>query len=163
MAGTQGQREIANGAKSGFKYKYEIKECQYGLGLFAAEDIPKGAVIWHFNPPHNVRTFKNAEEVENHLSKLTTEEATFFMGHVYMHNGLLNEILDDGCFWNHSDNPNTGAGEGEFIYSSAAARDIKAGEELLDDYGTYEYPSWLMTIFAKYGIPQDYFDIKTNA
>jgi len=85
------------------------------------------------------------------------------MGHVYMFDGLVNEILDDGCYWNHSDTPNTGAGVGEYEVSSAALRDIAAGEELLDDYGTYEYPAWLMEIFDRWQIPQDYFDIKTSA
>ena len=108
------------------------------------------------------------------------------------------QILDDGCFWNHSDTPNTGAGTGELETSSAALRDIKvgalccvcnvwcvshascvqhgmlmrtlpgspyishqAGEELLDDYGTYEYPKWLMDLFDAWKVPQDYFAIKT--
>ena len=161
MSGSQGDRVIANAAQCGFKVGYEIKECQYGLGLFATEDIPKGAMIWNFNPPGNVRTFKNAEEISDHLSKLSPEEATFFMGHVYMFDGLVNEILDDGCYWNHSDTPNTG--NSADCESSYAIRDIKAGEELLDDYGTYEYPAWLMAVFDKYGIPQNYFDIKTKS
>ena len=98
MAGTQGLRAIKNGASSGFKFKYEIKECQYGLGLFAAEDIPKGEVIWHFNPPHNVRTFRNAEEIEAHLAKCTHEEAQFFMSHVYMFDGVVNEVRHHTAF-----------------------------------------------------------------
>lgn len=53
------------------------------------------------------------------------------------------QILDDAKMWNHSETPNTGlppAGDalGYCFESSYAIRDIKSGEELLDDYGIYE-------------------------
>ena len=97
MSGTQALYAVPNEVTCGFKVKYEVKNSQYGLGLFAAEDIPKGAVIWHYNPPHNIRTFRNAEDIEAHLSKCTQEQAKFFMSHVYMFGGMVNEVGESPC------------------------------------------------------------------
>ena len=56
-----------------------------------------------------------------------------------MDDDQLNFILDDGGMWNHSEKPNTGFGPNSDScpYSSYSIRNIKKGEELLDDYGTY--------------------------
>lgn len=35
----------------------------------------------------------------------------YFLEHSYYDNGVLTNILDDGKMVNHSDNPNTGAGD----------------------------------------------------
>jgi SET domain-containing protein len=47
---------------------------------------------------------------------------------------------DDACFFNHAETPNTEsrevAGEDEVI--TVAKRDIQPGEELTDDYRTFE-------------------------
>lgn len=83
----------------------------------------------------------------------------FWMDHVYMFDGQLNEILDDGKMWNHSETPCTGlppAGAGYCFESSYAIRDIKAGEELLDDYGLYEYPAWYDALCAEFGANRDF-------
>ena len=59
--------------------------------------------------------------------------------------------------WNHSAKPNTG--EGPDPNSSYAIRNIKKGEELLDDYGTYGWPSWLLKLQEEYGVDTSYFEI----
>jgi hypothetical protein len=62
------------------------------------------------------------------------------------------EILDDAKLWNHSRTPNTGDhpdDDGD-DQSSYALRDIKRGEQLLDDYSDYDIPKWfhkLCTMF----------------
>ena len=33
---------------SGFKIAYEVRDCEYGKGLFATEKIPKGTKIWTY-------------------------------------------------------------------------------------------------------------------
>jgi hypothetical protein len=80
--------------------------------------------------------------------------------HVYIFNGRLNEILDDERMCNHSEAPNAGFpphGGDEYCYeSSYAIRDIKAGEELLDDYGMFEYPEWYDALCAEYGVNRDF-------
>ena len=65
--------------------------------------------------------------------------------------------------WNHSESPCTGlppAGEGYCFESSYAIRDIKAGEELLDDYGLYEYPPWYDALCAEFGVDRSFVDRK---
>jgi len=55
--------------------------------------------------------------------------------------------------------PNTGINSGLEPLSSYALKDIKKGEELFDDYGTYEHPKWLIKVCAEYGSAYDYFTI----
>ena len=75
---------------------------------------------------------------------------------MYYYRGYCNEILDDGKLWNHSSKPNTG--DGEDPNSSYAIRNIAKGEELLDDYGTYSWPQWLMDILAEHEVDTSYFE-----
>ena len=49
------------------------------------------------------------------------------MSHIYIYDGSINEILDDGMRWNHSESPNTGQ-RLEDLESSYAIRDIEDGE-----------------------------------
>jgi len=91
----------------------------------------------------------------------------FWMDHVYMFGGQLNEIIDDGKMWNHSERPCTGlppASGGGYCYeSSYSIRDIRAGEELLDDYGLYEYPEWYNSLCARFGVTRDFVTNKRAA
>jgi len=124
-----------------------VRESQFGKGLFATAFIPKGTLIWKYvsgpqgTPGANVYSYKTEEEARARLAQLSPEAAAFWMDHVYQFDGKLNEIIDDGGLWNHSETPNTGlppAGEEYDYESSYSIRDIQAGEELLDDYGIYE-------------------------
>jgi hypothetical protein len=93
-------------------------------------------LIWKFALNVNVKPYNDEASVRKHLESLSTqEEKYFFISHVYHCEGVLNEILDDACMWNHSDTPNTCSGFNGDWDSTYAARDILPGEELLDDYG----------------------------
>ena len=72
----------------------------------------------------------------------------------------VNEILDDGRYWNHSDEQNTGFLSGSDPNSTYSLRDINKGEELLDDYGTYYCPAWFKKILDKYNIDESYYTDK---
>lgn len=138
--------------KPGFHVTYEIRESSVaGKGIFATQFIPQGALIWKYCPKVNVRTFRGEEEVLAYLSTLSEEEQRFFVHHIYVDGGLAIDILDDANYWNHSENPNTSSDAGEDRMSTYAARDIEEGEELLDDYGCYEYPTWFVELGTKYG------------
>ena len=165
---------------AGFHVQYEVKEVnsEMGLGLFATEDIPMGTLIWEYSRDErpltlgetslaagvtgvtvgNVRCYDSYEATKERLHQLSPQDQKFFMDHVYAYSGLLNEILDDGKYWNHSEEPNTGCGPDP--NSSYALKDIKAGDQLLDDYGTYEFPDWFIDLAREYNIPQDFFRIK---
>lgn len=139
--------------------QYEVKESTIpgcGLGLFTKQFIHKGALIWKYQPEVNVRCYRSLEEVRRHLNGLMThEERVFFMSHVYNYDGLMNEIIDDGKYWNHSETPNTGQGL-EDLDSTYAIKDIDEGEELLDDYGYYEYPEWYVELAAEFSVGLDF-------
>lgn len=150
-----------NSGHSGFRVEYEVKECKHGLGLFAKQFIASGTLIWKYERGVNVRTYSTQEEVIARLQELSWDERKFFVSHVYIYDGRVNEILDDGMRWNHSESPNTGQNL-EDLESSYAIRDIQEGEELLDDYGTYDYPSWFISLAAEYEVPQDFMKKKDS-
>lgn len=127
---------------SGFHVEYEIKDSAvaFGKGLFAKHFVPKGTLLWKYQSGArgeantNVWMYKSEDEARARLGEVSKAEAEYIMDHVYMFEGRLNEILDDGKMWNHSETPNTGlppTGEGYCWESTYAIRDIQAGEEFL--------------------------------
>lgn len=152
----------------GFNVQYEVKECDYGLGLFAKQFIPRGSLIWKWRPGVNVNAYSNIQEIQERLSAMNKEEQDFFMGHVYLFDSYMNEILDDGCYWNHSETPNTGVAPFSELQSAEnctdqidwcstyAIRDIQPGEQLLEDYGMWEYPQYFLDLAKEYSVPQDF-------
>ncbi|MGL5837192.1 MAG: SET domain-containing protein [Sphingorhabdus sp.] len=103
-----------------------------GVGVFAATDIPAGAEIWRFAPAFD-RVF-TPEEVE----ALGPVQRDYVDRYGYSHMADRSMVVveaDNGRFMNHSDRPNTDFTRPDVGY---AIRDIKAGEELLCDYGEFE-------------------------
>jgi SET domain-containing protein len=96
----------------GFNVKYEIKSSTYGgKGIFAKESIPKNSLIWKHCLHRNVKIFdKKSAYIKLHSLPLYDEKFEW-ISHVYMFEGVLIEILDDGKYWNHSEDPNTCSGE----------------------------------------------------
>ena len=66
------------------------------------------ALIWKFSPGNNIKIYIDENEVRTHLETLSPEDKYFWLSHVYFCGGAVNEILDDGKLWNHSETPNTG-------------------------------------------------------
>ncbi|MFT3731706.1 MAG: SET domain-containing protein [Hyphomicrobium sp.] len=107
-----------------------------GIGLFAAEDIPKGAVTWRFMGDFD-RLLTAAE-----IDRLPEPARSDLLNHVYLNaaSGRFVLCADNARFMNHADDPNTegvhepGAIEGYDI----ATRDIQAGEEMTCDYRTFD-------------------------
>jgi hypothetical protein len=97
----------------------------------------------------NAFSYASETEARARLTDLADSAVqAYWADHVYMFSGVLIEILDDGKLWNHSETPCTGLPPAGDIYdfdSSYAIRDIRAGEEFLDDYGTYR--SRLVSLF----------------
>ena len=111
----------------------------HGVGVFAIKDIPRG-----IDPMPENRAFKFnevkrdylmadksiPEAVKNLVIDMCPEEDGIF----YVPNCSLNEI-GIGFYLNHSKTPNMLEKDGGEYF--VTARDIKAGEELFVDYGTY--------------------------
>merc|ERR1719234_996818 len=107
-------------------------------------------VIINFSTQFTAHFQKFATQFTPHLRK-------DFLEHAYHDGGALNFILDDGGLWNHSDKPNTGGGPDPL--SSYALRDLDVGEELRDDYATYQHPAWLVSLCREFNVDLDYFQL----
>jgi hypothetical protein len=98
----------------------------HGLGLFAAQFIPEGTVIWAFASGFDVEI---AESSVDSLSPAAREQLLHYAEY-YPTEKKFVLSSDDDRFTNHSDTPNT-APQGEMV---VAARDIHDGEEITCDY-----------------------------
>lgn len=106
-----------------------------GLGLFAAEFIPKGKRIWEFTV--GIDRIVTQKEV----NKLGPHEKEFI--HKYAYKYPLEELwilcVDNDRFINHSEDPNTKDSNEDLEEGySVAARDIDIGEELTCDYREFD-------------------------
>ncbi len=117
--------------------KTKIQESPiHGVGLFADQFIPKGTEVWRFTHGFD--------------QKFTREQILSFpeLVQIYLYKyswkskktGLYCFSSDNGKYFNHSENPNVLSsyenGEDEVI--TRAIRDIQIGEEILDDYSSFE-------------------------
>jgi SET domain-containing protein len=111
----------------------------HGLGLFADQFISKGVIIWKYTENYDLRLTK--KEIEK-LPDLAKEHLEVY-GWLSKKSGLFCHAVDNGKYFNHSDDPNCFAeyidGEDEVVVKSI--RDIKKGEELTDNYNAFNYPN----------------------
>jgi SET domain-containing protein len=99
-----------------------------GLGCFASEFIPEGAMIWKFDPEID-RVFESIEE----FSEIQKE---FLTTYCYMHDSKYYLCVDNARFINHNSlYPNTR--ESKTNQATYAAKDIQPGEEILSDYSDF--------------------------
>lgn len=108
----------------------------HGIGLFAADPIPKGAEIWRFKEDFDLSLSRAFVDT---LAGPAREQCL-----VYAYRNLRTDAYilcsDDARFFNHSETPNCIESptrtdrEGVDI----AACDISAGEELTSDYRTFD-------------------------
>ena len=99
--------------KVGFQIEYEVKPSHIGpdvgMGIFTKIFIPSGSMIWKYCRDTNISSYSNKDDVKRKLDKMEQKDREFFMCHVYLFDGAMNEILDDGKYWNHVSN---------FLYAS---------------------------------------------
>lgn len=109
---------------------YVDKSSIQGLGLFAGEFIPKGALIWLFCGELD-RFFS-----EESKFKLLKEEGEYLDKYAFFDKGSKLYVLcgDNARFTNHSNTPNTEIKENAVI----ATKDIQIGEEITEDYYLYD-------------------------
>jgi SET domain-containing protein len=107
-----------------------------GIGVFAIQDIPKGCRDMFSKPDVNDKWITVSKKEVDALPA----HAQFIVGNYCLYDDENYFIPDDGFkkidlsfFLNHSDTPNIiSINDGDYF---EATRDIKAGEELLLDYG----------------------------
>jgi uncharacterized protein len=108
-----------------------------GLGLFAGEDIPKGTVVWRFSPA------LDRELTPEEFDVLAQREREYirFYGFLSKKSGKYHLSFDNVKFTNHSATPNIASdlsAHEEIEYPLVAIRDIRSGEEILQNYGDFE-------------------------
>ena len=120
----------------------------HGKGLIAAQDIPRGTLIWTFDPSvdHEFRS----EDIQ----KITdAAERERLLDHAYKtREGIFLLCGDEARYMNHSNTPNTisvGFHENGGHGATYAAEDISIGREITEDYLSFEDPARL----EEYGIP----------
>jgi uncharacterized protein len=115
----------------------ELKESNiHGIGLFAKEFIPKNTIIWRFTPGFDLKFSKEQILILPDLLKIYICK--------YAWKSTKSKLYcfssDNGKFFNHSNNPNTNSfyksDEEEVI--TIAIRDIKIGDEITDNYESFE-------------------------
>jgi len=102
----------------------------HGVGLFAAEQVQKGQMIWRFEPDFD-RLIPDAL-----LATLPGPARAFIDRYGFLSPqfpGGWVVSLDNSRFINHSPTPNTDNRKAETL----AASDIAPGEEITCDYGEF--------------------------
>lgn len=144
---------------NGFCFPFEVKEtADKGLGVFAAETIKQGSIVWRHVPGqytvYDEPMFKAA------IDNMTHDEVVYELTHVF---GLkeirdcLIRVHDEGVLINHSSSANLATNNTEPMenpfdttsdhyihvvtkalltdrYALEATRDIEMGEEFTNDY-----------------------------
>jgi SET domain-containing protein len=118
------------------KVKLEVSKIN-GTGLFADQFIPKGTLIWKFQPGFDIKIDRN--ELEE-LPKVAREA---FLKYAYLSVTSNKYVLcfDNARFFNHSDTPNCveqASPDGEEEGITVTARDILSGEELISNYRIFD-------------------------
>jgi SET domain-containing protein len=103
-----------------------------GVGVFAAEPIPSGTLIWQLAPTLDRLIPKQEVAALPPLFQAFVERYSY----PYPHDPerLIVE-LDNGRFMNHSNRPNTIFSDPDAGYT---IQDIAAGEELLCNYAEFD-------------------------
>lgn len=105
----------------------------HGIGLFAAEFIPAGSVVWRFSPIVDLRLQRRE------LARLAKPARAQIRSYAYRDNRTGETILcgDDARFFNHAAKPNV-VDDPDDPYQCRASRDINPGDELTCNYYSFD-------------------------
>ena len=135
-------------SRSGFRVKVELRMTpDKGIGVFAAEFIPANTRVYD-----NQQTiYYNKEEAIAYLASLSSdEERKWWLEHAYGDKGKIGIEYDDNDMVNHSNNPTIAENPNDG--HSCTTRDVYEGEELTEDYRTYDYVPFFEELCVKYGL-----------
>jgi len=109
---------------------YLSGSCVHGMGLFAAEDIRQGEVIWRLTP--GIDQVYSPRQLVRLCSTINDEGMSSLCSYIYKKNNRYYLLSDNARFINHSETDFNVAIVNET--TEVATRDILAGEELLENY-----------------------------
>ena len=107
---------------------YLDKSAIHGLGVFAAERIPKGTKIWRF-----VEGFDRCYTPKQ-FAKLPKAARDFLSNYAYRVDGEILFTVDNDHHMNHADEPNTYLHNGYAI----ARCNIRKGVEITNNYREFD-------------------------
>ena len=113
-----------------FRIKTYLAEGSEGLGVFTGEAIKKGAIIWIFDWSLDIFVSKT---YLSHLHPLMQE---WFHKMGWKKGEVWYAACDNAGFIRHSDSLNLSTSPG--VEPLVAVRDISVGEELTEDYTSYD-------------------------
>ena len=133
----------------GFKIEAELKLApgNKGIGVFAAQFIPANTQV----DDHHYIYYDEQEALELLASLPNDAERRNWLMHVFGKDGKIAEHdskVDDGGMVNHDDNPTMMDLDGH----SYTTRDVHEGEELTEDYRTFEHVDFYEKLCDKYGV-----------
>ena len=137
---------------------YDIKETGIcGKGIFALEDIKAGICVWSYKLNVNVFAF-NETQCEDYLSGLNSlAEQQRFLDYAFGKGDLLCLITDNGMYMNHADAIGCNCYTDIITGDCFAKKNIKAGEQLFENYATYSHPPFLFVLLKKYQCDPTYY------
>lgn len=101
-----------------------------GVGLFAAEPIPKGTVVWRYDPRFDL----SLDMRDIPASDTIMQEWLMRYGYQPSDDPVYVVCGDNARFMNHSDAPNCD----DVNELTIAIRDIAEGEEITCDYARFD-------------------------
>lgn len=133
--------------------RYSVRPAgEKGLGLFAEERIPKGAIVVDYR--RQTAKLKRGDffrQLVHSTSEMRDVSCTLLQcsaveSYCNERDIFIATYLDDGCLMNHDDEPNIGGLTGDDCLDTLeyeyALRDIEVGEELLCTYEASHLAGW---------------------
>lgn len=125
----------------------EVRPSQlHGLGVFALTHIAAGTRWWSVSLGEVITVSRTQFATLARSERSPATDALMAALHEYSiyltSRDQMVLIPDNGRYVNHSDAPNSAAGVTATMLYSTAMRDIAAGEEITEDYATYDECPW---------------------
>ena len=126
----------------------------HGLGLFARTLIPRGTIWWHGRLSDLIPVTRSQFEAlaASEQSPRTTAFIDAFLEFGYYLKGVdtLFLIPDNSRYINHSFEPNSAVCPDSGGLCSSTLRDIARGDEICEDYTTYDKCPWA-NLYGEFG------------
>ncbi|MEW6290377.1 MAG: SET domain-containing protein [Thermodesulfobacteriota bacterium] len=113
---------------------YLDRSSLHGIGVFAAEDVARGRVVWEFNPLLDLEfTAAQWREMQRQAAPASFKHIRRYS---YKENNRFYLCVDNAQFMNHSNDAANVAND-KTSNTMVASTDIRKGEELLCNYFEY--------------------------
>jgi len=118
----------------------------HGLGIFAKTDIPAGTIWWRGSDTNLLHIHRTQYETLIASTPSPVSRGLIENVHTYCYYSAERDalllILDNARYTNHSPRPNSEILREPGAIGSVTIRDIRAGEEILEDYSSYDTCPW---------------------